>query len=105
MRVLTANRCILTTRNVTWRHVPLSPPVPPKQLPPIAEEGESTAREGESGEETSSQSGWRVGVDLDGESDLDVTEVGHVLPAIRKTQTAEARAGAGGVAEGDSPAS
>ena len=44
-------------------------------------------------------------VDLDGESDLDVTEVGHVLPAIRRTQTARARAGAGGVAEGASPAS
>ena len=44
-------------------------------------------------------------VDLDGESNLDVTEVGHVLPAIRKAQTAGARAGAGGVAEGASPAS
>ena len=44
-------------------------------------------------------------VDLDGESDLDVTEVGHVLPAIRKAQTAGARAWAGGVAEGASPAS
>ena len=44
-------------------------------------------------------------VDLDGESDLDVTEVGHVLPAIRKTQTAGSRAGVGGVAEGASPAS
>ena len=39
-------------------------------------------------------------VDLDGESDLDVTQVRHVLPAIWKTQTAGARAGAGGVAEG-----
>ena len=72
MRVLTANRSILTARNVTWRHVPLSPPMTPKQLPPIAEEGESTAREDESGERTSSQGGWRVEVDL-----------GHVLPAIR----------------------
>ena len=53
----------------------------------------------------SSQGGERVEVDLDGESDLDVTEVGHVLPAIRKTQTAGAKAGAGGVAEGASPAS
>ena len=44
-------------------------------------------------------------VDLDGESDLDVTEVRHVLPAIRETQMAQAGAGAGGVAEGDSPAS
>ena len=39
IRVLTANRSILTTRNVTWRHVPLSRPAPPQQLPPIAEEG------------------------------------------------------------------
>ena len=105
MRVLTANRPIITTCNVTWRQVPLSLPVPSKQLLPIAEEGESTAREGESREGTSSQDGEGVDVDLDGESDLDVTEVGHVLPAIRKTQTAGARAGAGGVAEGASPAS
>ena len=105
MRVLTVTRPILTTRNVTWRQVPLFPPVPSKELLPIAEEGESTAREGESGEGTSSQGGGRVEVDLDGESDLDVTEVGHVLPAIRRTQTAGARAGAGGVAEGASSAS
>ena len=105
MRVLTANRSILTTRNVTWRHVPPSPAVLPKRLLPIVEEGESTARQGESGEGTSSQGGGRVEVDLDGESDLDVTVVGHVLPAIRKTQTAEAGAGVGGVAEGDSPSS
>ena len=44
-------------------------------------------------------------VALDGESDLDVTEVRHALPAIRKTQTAGAGAGAGEVTEGDSPAS
>ena len=44
MRMLTANRSILTTCTVTWRQVPLSPPVPSKQLLPIAEEGESTAR-------------------------------------------------------------
>ena len=44
-------------------------------------------------------------VDLDSESDLDVTEVRHVLPAIPKTHTAEAGAGTGGVTEGDSPAS
>ena len=105
MRLLTANRPILTTRNVTWRQVPLFPPVPSKQLLPIAEEGESTAREGESGEGTSSQGGGRVEVDLDGESDLDVTEVGDVLPAIRRTQMAGARPGAGGVAKGASPAS
>ena len=105
MRVLTAYRSILTTRNVTWRQVPLSPPMPSKQLLPIAEEGESTAREDENGEGTSSQGGGGVEVDLDGESDLDVTEVGQVLPAIRKTQAAGARAGAGGVAEGASPSS
>ena len=105
MRVLTANRSILTTRNVTWRQVPLSPPVPSKQLPPIAEEGESTAREREHGEGTTSRGGGTVEVDLDGESDLDVTEVRHVLPAIRKTQTAGARAGAKGIAEGAYPAS
>ena len=79
--------------------------MPSKQLLLIAEEGESTAREGESGEGTSSQGGGRVEVDLDGESDLDVTEVGHVLPAIRKTRTVGAGAGAGEVAEGTSSAS
>ena len=79
--------------------------MPSKQLLPIAEDGESTAREGENGEGTSSQGGGRVEVEWDGESDLDVTEVGHVLPAIRKTQTAGASAGAGGVAEDASPAS
>ena len=105
MRVLTANRSLLTTRNVTWRQVPFFPPVPSKQLLPIAKEGESTAREDESGEGTSSQGRGRVEVDLDGESDLDVTEVEHVLPVIRKTQTAGAGAGAGGVAEGASSAS
>ena len=105
MRVLTANCSILTTRNVTCRQVPLFPPMPSKQLLPIAEDGESTAKEAEKGKGTSSQGGGRVEVELDGESDLDVTEVGHVLPAIRKTQTAGARAGAGGVAEGASPAS
>ena len=105
MRVFTANRSLLTTRNVTWRQVPFFPPVPSKQLLPIAKEGESTAREGESGEGTSSQGRGRVEVDLDGESDLDVTEVEHVLPAIRKKQTAGAGPGAGGVAEGASSAS
>ena len=50
MRVITCDRSIVTTRNVTWQHVPLPPPAPPQQLPPIAEEGGFTAREGESGE-------------------------------------------------------
>ena len=105
MRVLTANRSILTTRNVTWRHVPLPPPAPPQQLPPIAEERGSTAGEGESGEGAPSQGGGRVEEDLDGESDLDVTEVGPMLTAMRKTETAETGAGAGGVAEGNPAAS
>ena len=43
--------------------------------------------------------------DLDGESDLNVTEVGPMLTAMRKTETAETGAGAGGVAEGDPAAS
>ena len=60
MRVLTANRSILTTRNVTWRHVPLPPPAPPQQRPPIAEEGGSTAGEDESGEGAPSQGGGRA---------------------------------------------
>ena len=105
MRLLTANRSILTTRNVTWRHVPLPPPAPPQQLSPIAEEEGSTAGEGESGEGAPSQSGGRAEEDLDGESDLDVTEVGPMLTAMRKTETAETGAGAGGVAEGDPAAS
>ena len=100
MRVLTANRSILTTRNVTWRHVPLPPRAPPQQLPPIAEEGGSTVEEGASGEGAPSLGGVRVEEDLDGESDLDVTEVGPML-----TATAETGAGAGGVAEGDPAAS
>ena len=101
MRVLTAYRSILTTRNVTWRHVPLPPPAPPQQLPPIAEEGGSTAGEGESGKGAPSQGGGKVEEDLDGESDLSVTEVGPMLTAMRKTETAETGAGARGVAEGD----
>ena len=43
--------------------------------------------------------------DLDGEFDLDATEVGPMLTAMRKTETAEPGAGAGGVAEGDPAAS
>ena len=105
MRVLTANRSILTTRNVTWRHVPFPPPAPPQQLPPIAEEGGSTAGEGASGEGAPSQGGGRVEEDLNGASDLGVTEVGPILTAIRKTETAETGAGAGGVTEGDPAAS
>ena len=98
IRVLTANRSILTTRNVTWRHVPLSRPAPPQQLPPIAEEGGSTAGEGASGERAPSQGGGGVEEVLDNESDLDDTEVGPMLTATREAETG---AGAGGVAEGD----
>ena len=65
----------------------------------------STAEEGESGEGAPSQGGGRVEEDLDGESDLDVTEVGPMLTGIRKTETEETGAGAGGVAEGDPAAS
>ena len=43
--------------------------------------------------------------DLGGESDLDVTEVGPMLTAMRKTETAETGAGVGGVAEGNPAAS
>ena len=50
MREVTTHRTILTTRNVTWQHVPPAPPAPQQHLPPIAEEGESTAGEGASGE-------------------------------------------------------
>ena len=39
MRVLTANRSILTTRNVTWRHVPLSPPRPRSNCPLLPKGG------------------------------------------------------------------
>ena len=73
IRVLTANRSILTTRNVTWRHVPLSRPAPPQLLPPIDEEGGSTAGEGASGERAPSQGGGGVEEVLDNESDLDDT--------------------------------
>ena len=67
MRVLTTHWTILTTRNVTWQHVPPAPPAPQQHLSPIAEEGEPTAGEGASGEGASSQGGGRVeGLDGDG---------------------------------------
>ena len=100
MRVFTAHRTILTTRNVTWQHVPTAPPAPQQYLPPIAEEGKSTAGEDASGEGASSQGGGRV-ADLDSESDLDMTGVGPVLHATRNAPAAEAGAGTGGVAEGN----
>ena len=39
MRVPTANRSILTTRNVTWRHVPLPPPRPRCNCPLLPKMG------------------------------------------------------------------
>ena len=41
---------------------------------------------------------------MDSEFDLDMTEVGPVLPATRKAPAAEAGVGTGGVAEGNPPA-
>ena len=96
IRVLTANRSILTTRNVTWRHVPLSRPAPPQELPPIAEEGGSTAGEGASGERAPSQGGGGVQEVLDNESDLDDT---GPMPAAAAPycQRGEVYSGGGGV--------
>ena len=79
MRGLIALRPILTTRNVTWQHVPSAPPTPPQQLPSIGKEGESTAGEvasgeGATGEGASSQGGGRV-EDLFRESKFCMMEV------------------------------
>ena len=94
MRVLTAHCSILTTRNVTLKHVPSAAPAPPQQLPPIAGEGESIAEEGASGEGASSQGGGSV-EDLYSESNLDMTEVWRpVPPATREAPAAEPGAGA-----------
>ena len=103
MQVLTTHRTILTTRNVIWQHVPPASPGPQQHLPHFAEEGEARAGEGASGEGASSQGGGTV-TELDSESDLDVTEVGPVLPATRKVPATEAGARTGGVAEGNLPA-
>ena len=84
----------------TPEQVPPAPSAPQQYLSPIAEERESTAGEGASGEGASSQDGGRV-VDLDREPDLDMTGVGPVLPATRKAPAAEAGVGTGGVAEGN----
>ena len=98
IRVLTANRSILTTRNVTWRHVPLSRLAPPQQLPPIAEEGGSTAGEGASGERAPSQGGGGAEEVLDNESDLDDTEVGPMPAAAAPyCQRGGVYSGGGGV--------
>ena len=90
-------------RSRTPEQVPPASPAPQQHLPPIAEEGNSTAEEGASGEGASSQDGGRV-TDLDSESNLDMTGVGPILPATRKAPAAEAGAGTGGVAEGNPPA-
>ena len=82
IRVLTTHRTILTTRKVTWQHVPPAPPAPQQHLPPVAEERESIAGEG-SGEGASSQNGGRM-TDLDSESDLNMTGVGPVLRVRRQ---------------------
>ena len=97
IRVVTAHRSILITRNVTKQHVPSAPPAPPQQLPPIAKEGKSTAGEGAIGEGASSQGGGRV-EDSDSESDPDMTEVyPPEPPATREAPAAEPGAMAGGV--------
>ena len=96
MRVLTAHRSILPTRNVAWQQVPSVPPAPLQQLPPIAEEGESTAGKGASGEGTPSQGEGRVEY-LYSEFGLDMTEVWPpVPPPTRKAPAVEHGAGAGG---------
>ena len=101
MRVLTAHRSILPTRNVVWQQIPSVPPAPLQQLPPIAEEGESTAGKGASGEGTPSQGEGRVEY-LYSEFVLDMTEVRPpVPPATLKTPAAEHGAkgrGGGGAA-------
>ena len=101
--MLTAHRSIPTTRDITWQHVPSAPPAPPQQLPPIAEEGESTAREGASGEDASNQGGRGV-KDFYSVSDLNMTEVWPLVPlATREAPAAEPRARAGEGAEGNPP--
>ena len=82
----------------TPEQVPSSPPAPPQQLPPIAEEGQSTAGEGASGEGASNQGGGRM-EGLDSECDLDnMTEVwSPVPPATREAAAAEPGAGVTGV--------
>ena len=103
MRVLTAHRSTLPTRNVAWQHVPSVPLALLQQLPPIAEEGESTARKGASGEGTPSQGeGWVEY--LYSKFGLDMTEVWPpVPPATLKAPAEEHGAGTGGNAEGNPP--
>ena len=47
-------------RSTHTREDTFAPPAPPQQLPPFAEERESTAGEGASGEDTSNQGGGRM---------------------------------------------
>ena len=100
MRVLTAHRSVLPTRNVAWRHVPSVPPAPLQQLPPVAEEGESTAGKTASGNGTPSQGEGRVEY-LYSEFGLDMEVWPPVPPATLKAPTEEHGAGAGGDAEGN----
>ncbi|CAM9437793.1 unnamed protein product [Pylaiella littoralis] len=60
MRVITASRSILTTRHVTWRHVPPAPLAPPQPLPPIIEEGEPAAGRVKAGRarQVKAEGGW-----------------------------------------------
>ena len=103
MRVLTAHRSILPTRNVAWQHVPSVPSAPLQQLPPIAEEGESVAGKGASGEGTSSQGEGRLEY-LYSEFGLDMAGVWPpVPPATLKAPAEEHEAGARGDAEGNPP--
>ena len=106
-----------STRGIQWRRgygspltgrrtpeqVPFTPPAPPQQLPPIAEEGESTAGESASEEGTieeraSSQGGGRM-EDLDSESNLDnMTKLWPPVPPVtHEAPAAEPGAGAAGV--------
>ena len=61
IRVLTANRSILTTRNVTWRHVPLSRPAPPQQLPLLPKRGGLQRGRARAGRErrVKAEGGWK----------------------------------------------
>ena len=105
MRVLTAHRSILPTRNVAWQHVPSVPPAPLQQLPPIAKEGESTAGKGASGKGTPSQGEGGVEY-LYSEFDLNMTEVWPPVPPTTLKEPAEEHgAEAGGGAEGNPPTS
>ena len=77
---------------------PSTPPTPPQQLPPVVEEGESTAGEGASGKGASNQGGGRM-KNLDSESDLaGMMKVWPpVPPAKHEAPEAEPGAGAAGV--------